>query len=211
VRAATVAEGAVATGVGTDRAAAIAAAMNLCAVGLARAFVGRSKLAIVPGEALPCELALLTHLREGDERDEARFHLGRSVPGPGAPMRKRVSSGSPWEPQIGFSRALRVDDRVLVSGTAPVWPDGSCPDDVAAQTRRCFEIVEQALTEAGAEMSDVVRTRMYIVSPDDAEAVGAVHGELFADVRPAATMVVVQALLDPRWKVEVEAEATLGA
>ena len=71
--------------------------------------------------------------------------------------------------------------------------------------------MEQALTEAGAQMSDVVRTRMYIVSPDDAEAVGAVHGELFADVRPAATMVVVQALLDPRWKVEVEAEATLGA
>src|SRR5688572_360002 len=124
-------------------------------------------------------------------------------------MRKRVVSGSPWEPKIGFSRALRVGDRVLVSGTAPVWPDGSCPDDVALQARRCFEIVAEALAQAGASMSDVVRTRMYIVSADDAEAVGAVHGDLFAETRPAATMVVVKALLDPRWKVEVEAEAVL--
>ena len=124
-------------------------------------------------------------------------------------MRKRVVSGSPWEPKIGFSRALRVDDRVLVSGTAPVWPDGSCPDDVTVQTRRCFEIVAEALAQAGASLGDVVRTRMYIVSADDAQAVGAVHGELFGEVRPAATMVVVKALLDPRWKVEVEAEAAL--
>lgn len=124
-------------------------------------------------------------------------------------MRKRVASGSPWEPKIGFSRAFRVDDRVLVSGTAPVWPDGSCPDDITLQTRRCFEIVADALAQAGASLSDVVRTRMYIVSADDAEAVGAVHGELFAETRPAATMVVVKALLDPRWKVEVEAEAAL--
>ena len=124
-------------------------------------------------------------------------------------MRKRVASGSPWEPKIGFSRAFRVDDRVLVSGTAPVWPDGSCPDDITLQTRRCFEIVADALAQAGASLSDVVRTRMYIVSADDAEAVGAVHGELFGETRPAATMVVVKALLDPRWKVEIEAEAAL--
>ena len=104
---------------------------------------------------------------------------------------------------------MRVGGRVLVSGTAPVWPDGSCPDDVGAQTRRCFEIVEEALTQAGATLADVVRTRMYIVSAEDAEAVGAVHGELFGDTRPAATMVVVKALLDERWKVEVEAEAAL--
>ena len=124
-------------------------------------------------------------------------------------MTDRISSGSPWEPKIGFSRAVRVGGRVLVSGTAPVWPDGSCPEDVAVQTRRCFEIVEEALTQAGAALADVVRTRMYIVSADDAEAVGAVHGELFGETRPAATMVVVKALLDPRWKVEVEAEAAL--
>lgn len=124
-------------------------------------------------------------------------------------VRKSVSSGSPWEPKIGFSRALRVDDRVFVSGTAPVWPDGNCDDDIEVQTRRCFEIVQEALSEAGATLADVVRTRMYIVDPNDAEAVGEVHGELFGDVRPAATMVVVKALLDPRWKVEVEAEALL--
>jgi enamine deaminase RidA (YjgF/YER057c/UK114 family) len=124
-------------------------------------------------------------------------------------MTERISSGSPWEPKIGFSRAVRVGGRVLVSGTAPVWPDGSCPDDVSVQTRRCFEIVEEALGQAGASLEDVVRTRMYIVSADDAEAVGAVHGELFGETRPAATMVVVKALLDERWKVEVEAEAAL--
>ena len=124
-------------------------------------------------------------------------------------MTERISSGSPWEPKIGFSRAVRVGGRVLVSGTAPVWPDGSCPEDPAVQTRRCFEIVEEALIRAGATLADVVRTRMYIVSADEAEAVGAVHGELFGEARPAATMVVVKALLDPRWKVEVEAEAAL--
>ena len=122
-------------------------------------------------------------------------------------MTEKISSGSPWEPKIGFSRAVRVGGRVLVSGTAPVWPDGSCPEDVGVQTRRCFEIVEEALAQAGATLADVVRTRMYIVSADDAEAVGAVHGELFGATRPAATMVVVKALLDERWKVEVEAEA----
>lgn len=123
--------------------------------------------------------------------------------------RQHISSGSPFEPSIGFSRALRVGDRVLVSGTGPVWPDGSCPEDVAAQARRCFEIIESALSEAGATRDDVVRTRMFITSTDHAEAVGAVHGELLGRVGPAATMVVVAALLDPRWKVEIEAEATI--
>lgn len=124
-------------------------------------------------------------------------------------MRQRVSSGSPFEPRIGFSRAVRVGDRLLVSGTAPVWPDGSCPDDAAMQTRRCLEIIEAALGEAGASIGDVMRTRMFLVSPADADAVGAAHGEVFGDLRPAATMVVVAALLDPRWKVEIEAEAII--
>jgi len=100
-----------------------------------------------------------------------------------------------------------VDDRVLVSGTAPVWPDGSCPDDVVAQTRRCLEIIIDALAEAGAGPADVVRTRMFLTSAADGDAVGRVHGEIFGEHQPAATMVVVAALLDPRWRVEVEAEA----
>lgn len=126
---------------------------------------------------------------------------------PGA--RRRISSGSPFEPTIGFSRALVVGDRVLVSGTAPVWSDGSCPDDVEVQARRCFEIIEVALAEAGASFADVVRTRMFLTDAADGEAVGRVHGQFFGNVRPAATMVVVAGLLDPRWRVEIEAEAVL--
>jgi enamine deaminase RidA (YjgF/YER057c/UK114 family) len=122
---------------------------------------------------------------------------------------QRVSSGSPFEDTIGFSRALRAGERVVVSGTAPVWPDGSCPEDAGVQARRCFEIIEAALREAGASLADVVRTRVYLTSAHDAAAVGAVHGELLGAVRPAATMVVVAALLDPAWKVEVEAEAVV--
>jgi len=126
------------------------------------------------------------------------------------PARQRISSGSPFEPTIGFSRAVRVGDRVLVSGTTPVFSDGSCPDDVTLQARRCLAIIEAALAEAGATPGDVVRTRMFLVDPADAEAVGAVHGEFFGDTRPAATMVAVSALLDPRWKVEIEAEAVVA-
>ncbi len=122
---------------------------------------------------------------------------------------QRISSGSPFEARIGFSRALRVEDRVWVSGTGPVWPDGSCPDDASAQARRCFEIILAALAEAGARAEDVVRTRMFLTSVEDADAVSAVHGELFGAVRPAATMVVIAGLLDPRWRVEMEAEAVI--
>jgi len=124
--------------------------------------------------------------------------------------RRRAASGSPFEGPIGFSRALRVGDRVLVSGTGPVWPDGSCDPDPYAQACRCFEIAVAALEELGATARDVVRTRMYLVDPADWEAVGRAHGGLFADVRPVATMVVVAGLLDPRWRVEVELEALAG-
>jgi enamine deaminase RidA (YjgF/YER057c/UK114 family) len=124
-------------------------------------------------------------------------------------MRKLVSSGSPFEPVIGFSRALRVGDRVLVSGTAPVWPDGSCDPDPSIQARRCLEIIIDALGQAGAKEADVVRTRTYLTDADDWEEIGRVHGEFFKEVRPASTMVVVRALLDPRWKVEMEAEAVV--
>ncbi|MGH3550785.1 MAG: RidA family protein [Pseudonocardiaceae bacterium] len=125
-------------------------------------------------------------------------------------LRRLVASGSPFEKTIGFSRAVWVGDRVLVSGTGPVWPDGSCPDDAAAQARRCFEIIAEALAQAGASLTDVVRTRMFLVDPSAADAVGAVHGQLFAEIRPAATMVIVAGLLDPRWKVEIEAEAAIA-
>lgn len=110
---------------------------------------------------------------------------------------------------MGFSRAVRVGDVVEVAGTAPVWPDGSCPDDVAAQTRRCFEIGLAALAELGGSVADVVRTRMFLTDAADADAVGTVHGELFGDVRPAATMVVAAGLLDPRWRIEVELSAVV--
>ena len=121
--------------------------------------------------------------------------------------RQLITSGSPYEVLIGFSRAVRVGDRVLVSGTGPIWPDGECPDDAGTQARRCIEIIDEALREAGASLADVVRTRQFIVARADAEAVSKAHGECFADVRPASTMVVVAGLLDPRWRVEIEAEA----
>ena len=121
--------------------------------------------------------------------------------------RVRVSSGSKFEPIIGFSRAVRVGNRVLVSGTAPVWPDGSCDPDAGIQARRCLEIIEVALQEAGTGLEAVVRTRTYLIDPEDADAVGHAHAEAFGAVRPAASMVIVAGLLDPRWKVEIEAEA----
>jgi enamine deaminase RidA (YjgF/YER057c/UK114 family) len=124
---------------------------------------------------------------------------------------ERVSSGSPFEPTVGFSRAVRAGDRVLVSGTAPVWPDGQVDPDAAAQMGRCLEIVLGALESLGARPEDVVRTRMYLTDPSDWPEVGRVHGEVFGEIRPASTMLVVAALLDPRWRVEMEAEAVIGA
>lgn len=123
--------------------------------------------------------------------------------------RLNVGGSSPYEPRIGFSRAVRIGGRVLVSGTAPIWPDGSCDPDPYIQAARCFEIVLEALREAGAGADDVVRTRTYLVHAGDWEAVGRAHGEVFAPVRPASTMVVVAGLLDPRWRVEIEAEAVV--
>lgn len=123
--------------------------------------------------------------------------------------RRRISSGSPYEGTIGFSRAVRVGDRVVVAGTAPVWPDGSCDPDPYIQARRCLEIITKALSEAGAGPEHVVRTRLYLTDAADWEAIGRAHGEVFADARPASTMIVVAALLDKRWKIEMEAEAVL--
>jgi len=95
--------------------------------------------------------------------------------------------------------------------TAPIWPDGSVDPDPGAQARRCLAIIGTALAQVGGSQADVVRTRMFLVDARDWEAVGLAHGEVFADVRPAATMVIVAGLLDPRWKVEIEAEAVITA
>lgn len=124
--------------------------------------------------------------------------------------RARTASASPYERSYGFARAVRAGGRISVSGTAPVEPDGaSTPGDAAAQARRCFAIIRSAIEELGGTIDQVTRTRMFITDPADADAIGAVHGEVFGDVRPAATMVVVAALLRPEWRVEIEAEALL--
>ncbi|MFT7583083.1 MAG: enamine deaminase RidA (YjgF/YER057c/UK114 family) [Myxococcota bacterium] len=125
--------------------------------------------------------------------------------------RKHVHSGSPFELRYGFSRAIRVGDRVIVAGTAPIEPDGGCAETVEDQTLRCYEIIAESLQKVGASAKDVVRTRMYLVHPADADAVGRVHRDFFGHTRPAATMVVVGNLIDPRWRVEVEAEAIVDS
>ena len=125
-------------------------------------------------------------------------------------MKDRVRSGSPYEPAYGFCRARRVGDRVEVAGTAPVPPPG---EDVAAtahdQLLRCGEIALAAMADLGATAADVVRTRMYITDPSEADEVGRAHATLFGAAEPVATMVVVAALLDPAWRVELEVEAVL--
>ena len=121
---------------------------------------------------------------------------------------RRAQGPSPFEGTIGFSRAVRVGPVTAVSGTAAVESGGaSTPGDAAAQARRCFEIAFDALRDVGVSTRDVVRTRMYLIDPADADAVGAVHAELFGAILPAATMVVVSALLRPEWRVEIELDA----
>jgi enamine deaminase RidA (YjgF/YER057c/UK114 family) len=122
-------------------------------------------------------------------------------------MRKNISGTSPYEPIIGFSRAVRVGNSVFLSGTAPV---GAEDQDATGQTRRIFEIAAAALAQAGAGFEDVVRTRIYLANAEDWEAVGRVHGEYFSKVRPAATMVVVAQLLNPAWRVEIEMDAVVS-
>jgi enamine deaminase RidA (YjgF/YER057c/UK114 family) len=121
--------------------------------------------------------------------------------------RTNITGGSPFEPIIGFSRAVRVGNNVHLAGTGPVGADN---EGAAGQTRRIFAIAEKALAEAGASFNDVVRTRMFLTHVDDWEAVGRVHGEFFATIRPAATMVVVAALLNPNWRIEIEMDAVLS-
>lgn len=121
-------------------------------------------------------------------------------------MRQNISGSSPYEPIIGFSRAVRVGNTVHVSGTGPVGADEA---DAATQTRHTLEIIRRALEKAGARMEDVVRTRMYLTHVEDWEAVGRAHGEFFGAIRPAATMVVVAKLLNLSWRIEIEADAVI--
>ncbi len=122
--------------------------------------------------------------------------------------RQRASSGSPFEATIGFSRAVRVGDRILVSGTAPVEDDGtSTPGAAEAQAERCLAVIVRAIEQLGGAAEDVVRTRLYLTDAADGDAVGRAHGRWFADIRPASTMIVVAALLRPEWRIEIEAEA----
>jgi enamine deaminase RidA (YjgF/YER057c/UK114 family) len=123
-------------------------------------------------------------------------------------MRKLVSSGSPFEPRIGFSRAVRVGKMVAVSGTAPIAPDGSvaCPGDVYGQTRRCLEIVARAIADAGLALDAVIRTRVMLTDMSAWEAAARAHGEFFGGIRPANTFVEVKGFINPGWLVEIEAD-----
>jgi enamine deaminase RidA (YjgF/YER057c/UK114 family) len=126
-------------------------------------------------------------------------------------MRKLVSSGSPYEPIVGFSRAVRAGDMIAVSGTAPIGPDGKTVGlgDPAAQARRCLEIIAAALEAAGASLRHVVRTRTLLTRIEDWQVVAVVHGEFFRDIRPASTVMQVSRFIDPDWLVEFEADAVV--
>jgi isochorismate pyruvate lyase len=128
-------------------------------------------------------------------------------------QRRNISSGAPWEPTVGYSRAVRVGDRIFIAGTAPVADDGTvvAPGDAYAQAKRCLEIIERALVDAGATMRDVVRTRMFVTDISRWQEYGRAHGEAFGDIRPATTMVEVARLIDPEMLIEIEAEAVAEA
>ena len=125
--------------------------------------------------------------------------------------RKNVSSASPYEPIVGFSRAVRIGNIIAVGGTGPIGLDGqTVPGDVAAQARRCFEISLLALEQLGASPGDIIRTRMMLTRLEDWEAVAEVHGQFFRDIRPASTIVQVTSLVEPEWLIETELDAVVA-
>jgi enamine deaminase RidA (YjgF/YER057c/UK114 family) len=128
-------------------------------------------------------------------------------------QRKNVSSGSPFEKSIGFSRAVRIGDVIAVSGTAPILPDGStaAKGDVYGQTKRCIEIMRKAVEDAGGHLKDVIRTRIMLVDISTWEKAAQAHGEVFSDIRPACTFVEISGLINEDWLVETEAECVLSS
>ena len=125
--------------------------------------------------------------------------------------RQHFSSGSPYEPRLGISRAVRIGNVIAIAGTAPLGSDGKtiAPGDAAAQMRRCLEIARQALNALGANLSDVIRTRTLLTRIEDWEAVGQVHGDVFRDIRPVNTVMQVTRFIDPDWLVEIEVDAVV--
>lgn len=124
--------------------------------------------------------------------------------------RRAIAGHSPLEPVVGYSRAVVAHGVVHVAGTAPIPKQGNPPEGAYEQARLCLEIIGGVLAEAGSSFADVVRTRIYLTSADDWREVGRAHGEVFGEIRPASSMLVVAGLLDPRWRVEIEADAVLG-
>ena len=126
--------------------------------------------------------------------------------------RKNVSSGSPYEPIVGFSRAVQIGNVIAVGGTGPLGPDGKTvgPGDVAAQARRCFEISVAALEQLGASPGDIIRTRIMLTRLEDWEAAARVHGEFFGEIRPASTIIQVTSFVDPEWLIETEVDAVVA-